>query len=78
MRQMLTMYLPDGYKDVREFFKDCEGFERVEWASNYTFDMRRPDRKGFDDSMQVMVRRSSLWERLHAACWILFVNWRRP
>lgn len=64
------MYLPAGYKDAAEFFKDC-GFEPVEWETGDSFDMRRPSGKGYEDAMQVTVRRCSVLERVFAAGWLL-------
>ncbi len=40
-----------------------------------TFDMRWPSKPDYDDAICVTVRRSSLWERLHGAFWLLFQNW---
>ena len=41
------------------------------------FDMRRPSKPDYADALQVTIRRRSLIERLHAALWLLFSNWRR-
>ena len=40
-----------------------------------SFDMRRPSKPDYADSIEVIARRRSLTERLQAAWWILFSNW---
>jgi hypothetical protein len=42
-----------------------------------SFDMRRPSKPDYADALRVTVRRRSLAERLHAAWWLLFLNWSR-
>jgi hypothetical protein len=75
MRQTVTLYLPSGYKDADDFFRDCDGFEPVKWVPVRAYDMRRPSRPDYLDGLQVTVCRRSLFERIRAAIWLLFQDW---
>ena len=41
-----------------------------------TYDMRNPSKPDYNNALNVTVRRMSIVERMRAAWWLLFQNWR--
>lgn len=72
MTDIVTIFVPTGYRNAKEFLKDC-GFEPAH-AHELTeaFDLRKPSKPDYADALQVTVRRRSLIERLQGAAWLVF------
>ena len=52
------------------------GEDPMEARLMQTYDMRRPSEPDYADALNVTVRRLSIVERMRAAWWLLFQNWR--